>query len=947
MKNEIIQKLQTAFDGAKLTDYQCVPFWSWNNELDKPTLLRQIEEMKAAGVGGFIIHARTGLKTEYLGEKWFDCIDGCLKKAKELHMNAWIYDENGWPSGFVGGKLLENEAYRARFLEYEVKESFDESALRVFKRTENGFAPIEGDEAGVDEYHCVYLRISPANTDVLNPVVVEEFIKETHEEYYKRFKDSFGKELVGFFTDEPQYYRWATAYTPVAQKVWKERYGEELNDGLVYLFVHDARGYVFRERYWQLLNELFTNHFVKRCYDWCEAHGCKLTGHMVEENSLPAQMLGGAAVMPPYEYEHIPGIDSLGRWTVTNLSVRQVASAASQLEKKQVLTEQFACCGYDVTPRELKGIAQHQFFGGASLMCQHLLPMSVAGQGKYDHPPVFSKHGNWWEEFKVFNDYFTRLGYIVSNTRDVCDVAVLHPMRAVYLEYVRSEYDTCVKALDGYFKEFLQGLRKAGVRYHLIDEALLARHGKAEGDTLRVGAAEYSTLIVPDMKTVSRETLEILKGYTGKLYLDGELTMVDGKPTRLGFSSNISMEEIVKARGVKFTCEDGRTVLTSRVGELGDFLFLANTSRTEESRVRMEGVAESYQALRLDTMTLENITNDLTLRPFEGYVLVRSGAAKEEKKVYEVENITSSFEVTSITENSLLMDYAECSFDGVSYGERQPLQQIFERLLREQYKGKVYIRHTFTAKEKVAAKLLLEKGNYLSVTFNGKPVSLSDSDFDVYFAEADISAWVKAGENEFVYCLEYAQHDGVWFALFHPLATESLRNCLYYDTHIEPVYVQGDFIVGEDLALEKKIAPLPVTSDTAKRGYPFFKGAITLTGGYTYDGVGRRFLSLEKGRFLVSRVKVNGKEKPVVLDDRTELTELLEKGENTVEIVLKSGLRNFFGPHHLADNPEPLGVNPSSFTFRKQWENGVPAGYTHEYFSVPFGLDEVLILKTE
>ena len=101
------EKLIRALSGD-LTDYQSIPFWSWNNELDEAELVRQIEDMKEAGIGGFIMHARIGLKTEYLGEKWFSCIDACLKKARELNMNAWVYDENGWPSGFVGGKASQS-----------------------------------------------------------------------------------------------------------------------------------------------------------------------------------------------------------------------------------------------------------------------------------------------------------------------------------------------------------------------------------------------------------------------------------------------------------------------------------------------------------------------------------------------------------------------------------------------------------------------------------------------------------------------------------------------------------------------------------------------------------------------------------------------------------------------------------------------------------------------
>ena len=67
MSENSIKKLKAALD-CDLTDYQSIPFWSWNNELDEEELTRQIEDMKSVGIGGFIMHARTGLKTEYLGE---------------------------------------------------------------------------------------------------------------------------------------------------------------------------------------------------------------------------------------------------------------------------------------------------------------------------------------------------------------------------------------------------------------------------------------------------------------------------------------------------------------------------------------------------------------------------------------------------------------------------------------------------------------------------------------------------------------------------------------------------------------------------------------------------------------------------------------------------------------------------------------------------------------
>ncbi len=37
------------------------PFWSWNGELEKDELVRQVHIMKEMGIGGFFMHSRTGV----------------------------------------------------------------------------------------------------------------------------------------------------------------------------------------------------------------------------------------------------------------------------------------------------------------------------------------------------------------------------------------------------------------------------------------------------------------------------------------------------------------------------------------------------------------------------------------------------------------------------------------------------------------------------------------------------------------------------------------------------------------------------------------------------------------------------------------------------------------------------------------------------------------------
>ena len=944
---EICEQLKRKLSEEDLTDYAAIPFWSWNNELEESVLIKQIEEMKAAGMGGFIMHARTGLKTEYLGEKWFSCVGACLKKAKELKLNAWIYDENGWPSGFVGGKLLGKEEYRAKFLRYSVKDAFDGEAFAVYVETETGFQRVCESKNGVTRFHCIYLITSPANTDILNPNVTDEFIRLTHEEYYKRFQESFGKELVGFFTDEPQYYRYETPYTPQIERVFSEKYNENVVDGLIYLFLQDERGYVFRQRYYQGLNDLYVKNFYQKLYDWCEAHHCKLTGHSVEEEGLANQMLGGAAVMPTYEYEHIPAIDNLGRSCKEELSVKQVGSVASQLGKKQVLTETFGCAGYDVTPEELKSIGEYQYFNGVNLMCHHLYPYSIAGQGKVDHPPVFSPQSNWWKGFCTFNDYFTRLGYIVANTQENYDVLVIHPIRDVYLRYVRAQHEKSVQDLEEKFAALLKKMRMHGIQYQLADETILAKYGSVKGDKLTIGNCTYDKIILPDVSNISSATLALLTDYTGKLLLEGKPEFVDGVRAEVGLRSNISFDEIVKTAKIKFYSADGNGGLTSRSGSFGDFIFLKNYSPVADPKeifVETEGVAGHYKALDLEDFSLRNIDDRIKIPPHGSVILIRCDGVKTAVKSETVMNITNRFVVSGVTENYLALDYAQISYDGTEYGERMPLPMLMENLLRADYRGKLFVKQTFTVKDVVKLRLMMEKGNLLSASVNGRKVCFEDSDFDALFVETDISDKVKVGENEFIYELDYYQHNGVHFALFDPLATESLRNCLYYDTHIENAFIKGDFVLDENFAIRSRIGVPPVTKYLCEHGYPFFKGELSLEGEYDFDGNGDCELWLD-GRFEMAEVSVNGVLVEFTLSCRKRITPYLRKGKNLIQMKVYSSLRNLFGPHHFAVAKEPLGVGPFAFTMRGSWGNGQSKYYTLTYNSVPFGVENVFVVR--
>ena len=211
-----------------------LPFWSWNDRLEEAELRRQIRNMHALHMKGFFMHARGGLETEYMSEDWYRAIEVCIDEAKNLGMEAWAYDENGWPSGFAGGKLLEDPENFVRFLLCREQSFFDENALAVYvldgAHARRVTAPVEDCHV----YYCISEGYDRSYVDVLNADVVKAFIEVTHEEYKKRIPAAdFGTVMPGFFTDEPQHYRGATPWSRVIPRAFLDEYGYDPLDHLL------------------------------------------------------------------------------------------------------------------------------------------------------------------------------------------------------------------------------------------------------------------------------------------------------------------------------------------------------------------------------------------------------------------------------------------------------------------------------------------------------------------------------------------------------------------------------------------------------------------------------------------------------------------------------------------------------------------------------------------
>jgi len=971
--------------------YRPIPFWSWNDELQKEELNRQIEEMSTAGLGGYFMHGRSGLKVEYLGKDWCDCIEAGIKRGKETGLDAWIYDDEGWPSGFAGGIVNGmSEAYQAKYMTAEVlqhpAELSQEELLGVYSLTgEDSYSYTlvgNGDFSQYEKLLVIRRRVQPYYIDVMSKEAIDAFLKVTHQAYYDRFGEDFGKTMKGFFTDEPRF------TCKMGQLPWSDglgeefhkRYGYDLIDYLPCLF-YEYQGFEkVRYDFYRLVNDLFVTNYMKNIYDWCEEHNCYVTGHIMMEETIFSQMSTTGGVMPFYEYEHIPGIDWLRRRIETPVIGKQVSSVASQLGRKQVLTESFALTGWNVSFEELKWIMEWQYVNGVNLLCQHLQAYSLKGSRKRDYPPSLFLQQSWWKEYKNFNDYTARLGAALSAGKEEADFLVLHPMRSGYITFDGTRTDKMV-TLDRKFSKLSAELSALHISYQYGDETIISKYGKVENSLFQVGAMAYRGVILPTMYSIDEITLKLLLRFLSQggrvvslgefpTYTNGskaDLEMLREKVTRLSTTNILSFckENALQAVSITGINEEEEPNLACQIRETeeGTLLFLVNHSQEKTSRVTVTLFGKSGIPVKLIVETGEaegvvytsgsNTVFELTFEPMQSHLVL----LQEEGKT--VEGVSGSFNTSVILPvgtdwdikemgiNSLTLDMCTCTIDGNETIGPIPAIKLMKRLLDLKRSCDIELSYEFYVdmdiKNNKELYLCLEDANRYDITVNGGIVYKPQSSYwkDKAFVKLNIKSQVQNGKNVIVLKGRFEQKQKVYDVLYGENVYETELNKLTYNMEIEAVYITGDFGVysqTEFLPAERKTVqtegPFVIKekpkhfnhNNFTTQGLLFFGETLTITKRIRINKNSEEFrykniiLHYGKQNAPVAQLFVNGIliKTSLWAPYEADITTEIIDGENEITFVLYASNRNLLGPHHHTKG-ECYNVGPSSFTGEWSW----------------------------
>ncbi len=646
-------------------EYRGAPFWAWNSRLDPDRLRRQINMLGEMGFGGFFMHSRSGMVTEYLGEEFFDSVKTCVDEAEKLGMNANLYDEDRWPSGAAGGYVTKEPKYRQKSLvmltsdrndDLPKDEAIEKGAMwfvAAFDLTLNAdneivsYKRIRRDDTAQGKK--IYFFCEPAKAgdpwynyqtyvDTLSSEAVDRFIEITYEKYKRELGKDFGTRCPLIFSDEPQIRHWdgmspnlsslsgTTAWTQDLPDTFIKKYGYDITDRLPEIFRNIAgQGFSpVRGDFRQHLGDRFAEAFCDNIGAWCEKNGIGFTAHMLNEPSLRVQTFSIGEAMRSYKSMHLPGIDMLcnSRELTT---AKQTQSVAHQCGREGIMSELYGVTGWDFDFRGHKYQGDWQAALGVTQRVPHLSWYSMHGNAKRDYPASIFYQSPWYREYRMIEDHYARLNTVLTRGEPQIRIGMIHPIESYWLAHSsRAESEQICNEIEALFQNSCNWLVENHLDFNYISESLIPE--LLDADTLKIGKMAYDAIVVPGCITLRSSTLDYLSKFAlrgGKVIFIGTCPeYIDYRPSDAAselygasLTINASGAELAKAlenmRDITIRYADGKTAKNflyqlRRDGKY-KWVFLAHLTQERRDSNNPQQIVISlngeYKATLFDTLS--------------------------------------------------------------------------------------------------------------------------------------------------------------------------------------------------------------------------------------------------------------------------------------------------------------------------------------------------------
>ena len=525
-------------------------FWLHGDE-SKELLTTYVGKVAEGGNGSFTTESRP--HKDWLGEGWYRDLGICLDAAKKHDLKMWIFDEQWWPSGEVGGKVPEQ--YGSKRMSATATNVTGPMRLSApGYGGANSIAVLAGRETagGIDGASLVDLAGQvekgvltwevPAGkwrvmhftwksrksgsrylVDGASQDSVDWYVRTVFQPHYDRFKEDFGKTIRGYFYDEPETHGdWGTEVLKVlaerkidwkrALVAWKFTLAGEEQAAARYQY-HDA----FAEAWGRTLYGGITR--------WCDEHGVSSIGHWLEHgNGYLNPDLCAGNMFQLQKYSSMGGLDAVfdqfvwGKRVTRDAPMWQTPKLGSSITHAYgkpddvTMVEIFGARGQDLTYPEMKWWTDHMHVSGVNFLIPH--SFNPRAPRDTDCPPYFYNGGfePRWPLYRVFADYTSRLSVMLTGGRHICPVALL---------YLGNSAHVGKRVLPEQISEVLQDALYDcdWIPYDVFEQDMALG-----GRELKLRNEAYRVLIVPPVEVIPYATLVKVKEF----YQQGGVVLAHG-----------------------------------------------------------------------------------------------------------------------------------------------------------------------------------------------------------------------------------------------------------------------------------------------------------------------------------------------------------------------------------------------------------------------------------
>jgi hypothetical protein len=344
--------------------------------------------------------------------------------------------------------------------------------------------------------------------DYLDPEATATFIRLIHETYAKAVGDEFGKTVMGFRGDEPDY-SGLIPWTPRLLETFQKQKGYDLKPYIARFFVNPLTQEAQRAKadYYDVWSGMFRESFYKPQQDWCRARGMDYMVHLNHEERMVALINSEGSFWRGMRYIGVPGIDNLRQilqGTVSDFP-KLAGSAAHLFGRSLVWSEQGGGVG-----EAGKFVTDYQLVRGINHMNIRGLTAAPAADGASAAMSPAAATG--W--------YVGRAQYLLAIGRPAAQVALYHPTDSVWMGDQEADAVTV---------KLTTQLMEQQIDFDHIDQDTLASVCTLEGGGLKnLSGQVYHAVIVPTSTVIQKNVLERLHAFAAA---GGKVIFVGRTPT--------------------------------------------------------------------------------------------------------------------------------------------------------------------------------------------------------------------------------------------------------------------------------------------------------------------------------------------------------------------------------------------------------------------------------